>query len=141
MSDAGELLRRPEVAVGAVVVDNEELLLVRRSRAPGAGTWSVPGGRVEGGEALAEAVVRELVEETGQEGACGGLVGWSELLDGPPHMVILDFHVHLLERSPLQAGDDAAEARWVPLGEVAEMVLAPGLAELLHDQGIIATIT
>ncbi len=132
---------RPTVAVGAVVVDAEELLLVRRARPPAAGTWSVPGGRVEAGETLAEAVVRELAEETGLEGACGELVGWTELLDDEHHAVVLDFWVHLMERTPLAAGDDAAEARWVPLGDVAEMRLAPGLAEFLHDHHVIATIT
>ena len=132
---------RPSVAVGAVVVDNDDLLLVRRALPPAAGTWSVPGGRVEAGETLAEAVVRELEEETGQEGACGELVGWTELLDEDHHAVVLDFRVHLLERRPLHAGDDAADARWVPLGDVAEMHLAPGLAEFLHDHDVIATIT
>ncbi len=128
------------MAVGAIVVDAEDLLLVRRTRPPAAGTWAVPGGRVEAGETLAEAVVRELDEETGLEGACGALVGWSEILEEGRHTVILDFRVHLMDRSPLRAGDDAAEARWVPLGDVAEMRLAPGLAEFLHDHGVIATI-
>ncbi|MGI8936648.1 MAG: NUDIX hydrolase [Iamia sp.] len=131
---------RPEVAVGAIVADAEELLLVRRAQPPAAGTWAVPGGRVEGGETLAEAVVRELDEETGLEGACGALVGWSEILDEGRHAVILDFRVHIMARTPLRAGDDAAEARWVPLGDVAELRLAPGLAELLHDHGVIDTI-
>lgn len=131
---------RPAVAVGAVVVDNEQLLLVRRARPPAAGTWAVPGGHVEQGETLAEAVVRELAEETGLEGACGELVGWTELVDDTHHTIVLDFWVHLLERTDLRAGDDASEARWVALGEVAELRLAPGLAELLHDHGVIATI-
>ena len=59
---------RPEVAVGAIAVDAERLLLVRRGHGPAAGLWSVPGGRVEPGEMLVEAVVRELAEETGLEG-------------------------------------------------------------------------
>ncbi len=130
----------PVVAVGAIVVDALDLLLVRRARAPAAGTWSVPGGRVEPGETLAEAVVRELAEETGLEGACGELVGWTELLDEEHHAVILDFKVYLLERAALRAGDDAAEARWVPVGDVAALHLAPGLAEFLHDHGVIPTI-
>ena len=101
----------------------------------------MPGGRVERGETVVEAVVRELAEETGLEGACGELVGWSEVLEGEHHTVVLDFAVHLLERAEPRAGDDAAEARWVPLGDVAEMDLAPGLAELLGDHGVIPTIT
>jgi ADP-ribose pyrophosphatase YjhB (NUDIX family) len=55
----------PDLCVGAVVVLDGALLLVQRAFAPGAGEWSVPGGRVELGETLVEAVVRELAEETG----------------------------------------------------------------------------
>ena len=65
----------PQVCVGAVVVDADRLLMIRRGHGPAAGRWSVPGGRVQAGELLAEAVVRELGEETGVEGVCGELVG------------------------------------------------------------------
>src|SRR5687768_4250278 len=109
----------PEVCVGAIAVDDEHLLLVRRGRGPAAGEWSVPGGRVEAGETLAEAVVRELLEETGVEGVCGPLVGWVERMGDDHHYVILDFAVTVLERSEPVAGDDAAEAAWVPLAQVA----------------------
>ena len=130
----------PEVCVGAVVVDEEELLLIRRGRGPAQGEWSIPGGRVEPGELLAEAVVRELLEETGLEGICEDLVGWAERIGPDFHYVILDFRVTLLERRPPVAGDDAAEAAWVPLSDVAELRLAEGLAEFLHDHGILGTI-
>lgn len=133
--------RPPAVCVGVVVVDADDLLLVRRGHNPAAGTWSVPGGRVEAGETLAEAVVRELAEETGLEGVCGELLGWSELVDEEDPVVILDFHATLLERAEPVAGDDATEARWVALGDVASYDLAPGLAEFLHDHGVIPTIT
>lgn len=131
---------RPEVAVGAIVVDDDDLLLVRRARPPAAGTWSIPGGRVERGETLAEAVMRELLEETGLEGACGELVGWSELIDDDHHLVILDFRVDLLERDQPIAGGDAADVRWVPVVDVAKLQLAPGLASMLGDHDVIPTI-
>jgi len=139
----------PHVAVSAVLVDDDRLLLVRRGHGPAAGTWAVPGGRVEEGEMLAEAVVRELREETALEGVCGRLIGVLELLadpdppehEGPEHFVILCHEVSLLESAEPEAGDDAAEARWVDLGDVAELRLAPGLAEFLHDHAIIETIT
>jgi 8-oxo-dGTP diphosphatase len=133
---------RPVVAVGAVVVDHDRILLVRRGRGPAAGDWSVPGGRVEAGESLAEAVTRELREETGLEGVCGPLVGWVERVHEDEHFVILDFEVTLVgaDDQPI-AGDDAAEAAWVDLHEVGERRLVPGLAEFLADHGIIATFT
>lgn len=134
----------PFVAVGAVVVDDERLLLVRRANPPHAGSWSLPGGRLEDGETVAEAVTRELREETGLEGGCGRLIGWAELLPEDTegvHLVVLDFEVTLFESGEPVAGSDAADARWVYLGDVAELPLSPGLAEFLHDHGIIETIT
>lgn len=133
--------RRPQPCVGAVVVDDERLLLVRRGHGPAAGSWSLPGGRVEPGETLAQAVLRELAEETGLEGVCGGLVGWAEIIGDDGHFVILDFAVTLLETGTPVAASDAAEAAWVPLDEVARLELAAGLDHFLHDHGIIATIT
>ena len=132
--------RAPDVVVGAVVLEDDHLLLVKRANPPAAGSWSVPGGRVEWGETLAEAVVRELAEETGLEGACGELVGWAQLISRRHHAVVFDFRVHLMEMGDPVAGDDAADARWVPLEDVGDWPLAPGLAEFLHDHGIIATI-
>ena len=132
---------RPQVCVGAVTVDEGRLLLIRRGHGPAAGEWSVPGGRVEFGETLAEAVVRELLEETGLEGVCGELVGWVERIDPEHHHVILDFHAEVLDPVPVAAGDDAVEARWVPLEDVAELSLVPGLAEFLADNGVIELFT
>jgi 8-oxo-dGTP diphosphatase len=134
-------VNRPQVCVGAIAVDADRLLLVRRGHGPAAGTWSIPGGRVEPGELLAEAVVRELLEETGVEGVCGELVGWAERFTEVDHYVILDFRVAVLEDTNPVAGDDAAEARWVPVVDVAELDLADGLAEFLHEHGLIPTIT
>lgn len=132
---------RPQVCVGAVSVYDGQLLLIRRGHGPAAGSWSVPGGRVEPGELVAEAVVRELGEETGLEGVCGGLVGWTEHIDDDGHFVILDFEVTVLDPGTVLAGDDAAEARWVDLGDVCDLDLVDGLAEFLHEHGILATIT
>jgi 8-oxo-dGTP diphosphatase len=130
----------PELCVGAVAVHDGRLLLVRRGREPSAGRWSVPGGRVEAGELLAEAVARELREETGLDGVCGPLVGWVERFHDDRHFVILDFEVTVLDDRGAVAGDDAAEVRWVPLPDVAEHDLVDGLAEFLHEHGVIGTI-
>ena len=134
-------MMQPEICVGAIAVDSESLLMIRRGHGPGAGEWSIPGGRVERGETLAEAVVRELVEETGLEGVCDDLVGWVERVDDNYHFVILDFRVTILDARDPEAGADAAEAAWVDLGEVAELRLVDGLAEFLHEHGILTVIT
>jgi len=131
----------PQLCVGAIAVDADRLLMIRRGHGPAAGQWSVPGGRVAPGELLAEAVVRELWEETAVEGVCGELVGWAERFDDDEHYVILDFRVAVLEATTPTAGDDAAEASWVPLSDVAELNLVDGLAEFLHEHGILRTIT
>ncbi len=137
----------PELCVSALVVRDDELLLVRRGRGRAAGTWALPGGRVQEGELLAEAVVRELAEETALEGVCGELVGYTELLGETAspagergHAVVLTFRVHLLGPGAPAAGDDAAEAAWVALGEVTERPLAAGVGELLTDHGIVSAI-
>jgi 8-oxo-dGTP diphosphatase len=130
----------PEVCVGAIALDDDRLLLIRRGRGPAAGEWSIPGGRVEPGETLAEAVVRELAEETGVEGICEQLVGWVERIGDERHFVILDFAVTVLEATTPVAGSDAAEAAWVDLNEVASYRLVEGLADFLHEHGILATI-
>jgi 8-oxo-dGTP diphosphatase len=130
----------PQVCVGAIAVDAGDLLLIRRGTEPGAGRWTVPGGRVEVGETLAEAVVRELAEETGIEGVCDTLVGWVERVGDDYHHVILDFRVTLLERQEPVPGDDAVEAAWVSLHDVAELDLVDGLAEFLHEHGILEVI-
>lgn len=96
---------------------------------------------MEAGETLAEAVVRELAEETGVEGVCGELIDWVELIGPDHHYVIFDFAVEVLAPAETpRAGDDAAEAAWVPLGEVADLALVDGLAELLHAHHVLDVI-
>ena len=130
----------PQVAVGAVVIDDDALLLIRRGREPGRGRWSIPGGRVERGETLAHAVVREVLEETGVDCVVGELIGWVERISDSHHYVILDFAAVPMSTGDPVAGDDALEARWVPLHEVDQLPLVEGLAEFLAEQGIIETL-
>jgi 8-oxo-dGTP diphosphatase len=129
---------RPEVCVGAVVVRRGELLLVRRGRGAAIGAWSIPGGRVERGETLAEAVERELAEETGLAGTCGRFLGWVERISADYHFVILDFEVTVGDDVPAVAADDAAEVLWLELRDVAALAdLVPGLLEFLQEHGVV----
>jgi 8-oxo-dGTP diphosphatase len=132
---------RPELCVGAVILFDGDLLVVRRGRPPAAGQWSLPGGRVEPGELLVEAVVREVREETGLEGVAGPLIGWVERFLDDRHFVILDFEVTVLDQGSPVAGDDADEVAWVPLADLADVDLVDGLLDFLHEHGIAATFT
>ena len=131
---------RPELCVGAVAVDEDQLLLIRRGHGPAQGLWSVPGGRVEAGETLAEAVVRELLEETGLEGVCESLVGWAERIEADFHYVILDFWVTIVSEDPV-AGTTPPKRRGCRSIKLPELSLTEGLAEFLHDHGLIAAFS
>jgi ADP-ribose pyrophosphatase YjhB (NUDIX family) len=121
MEKSGNAPVAPRVAVGAVVVDRNgggpRVLLVKRARPPLAGRWSLPGGSVEPGERLADAVAREVLEETGLTVEVGPLVEVVEILEPPYHYVILDYACDVLSGA-VHAGDDAAEAAFVPVGEL-----------------------
>jgi 8-oxo-dGTP diphosphatase len=132
---------RPEVCVGAVVLDDDRLLLIRRGHGPAAGNWSLPGGRVEFGETMAEALVREVREETGLEVALGDYIGHVEIFGDDEHYVVHDFFATAFDTEGVVAGDDAAEAAWVELHAVPELPLSAGLAEFLADNRIIELLT
>jgi 8-oxo-dGTP diphosphatase len=129
----------PEVAVGAVCVRDGRLLLIRRGRGPGAGSWSLPGGRVAPGEPLAAAVARELREETGLHGRVGPLCGIAERIGGAWHYVILDYWVEVTG-GRLTAGDDATAAMWASLDDLAGLECVAGLRAWLAEHGVLARL-
>lgn len=120
--------------VGALIRDDAgRLLLVRRGRAPSAGTWSLPGGRVEPGETTYAAVVREVLEETALVVVPERVVGEVERpgLDGTTYGIV-DVYCRWVG-GRLRAGDDAAEARFVSYAALRELELSPGLFDTLRE--------
>lgn len=114
---------------GAVVRDDlGRILLVQRGRAPSAGLWSLPGGRIEPGETAVDAAAREVREETGLEVAVGPLLLSAELAGG---YRVQDFAATVVG-GELRAGDDASDARWVTEEELARLPLTPGLLDELR---------
>ena len=115
---------RPGIGAGAVVWRGEEVLLIRRGKAPRLGQWSIPGGHVEWGETAAEAAVREVLEETGCAVEIACLCDVVDWIDGGHHMILIDFTARWLAGEPAP-GDDAAEARFVPFEEIGAFGLWP----------------
>ena len=119
---------RPFVSVGAVIVRNEEILLVKRGSEPGENKWSIPGGVVKLGEKIRATVAREVKEETNLDIEVHSLLDVVDNLIPDEeglwrfHFVILDF-LTCLKGGCLSAKSDVLEARWVPLGEVEKYEL------------------
>ncbi len=129
----------PVPAVAAFVCKHNRVLLIRRGRPPAAGEWALPGGRVHAGETMAEALQRELREETGllveisgaamyafdsiHRDADGGLIF---------HYVIIDFPARVVG-GELRAGDDALQAAWFTAAELDGIVLNKRTADFLRD--------
>lgn len=135
---------RPTPAVGIVCIRGEEVLLIRRGTPPKQGEWSIPGGRVEPGEPVKHAALRELMEETSVEAELVGLIDVVDAIFNnragdliTRHYVLIDFVARWRSGTP-KAGDDAAEARFFHQSELGSLelwdetrrIIAAGFAQL-----------
>ena len=131
------MTRPVQVAVGGIAVRDGRILLIERANEPGRGCWSIPGGRVEFGETMHDAVVREMAEETGLAVTVGALAGLAETITDGFHAVIIDYYVEIIGDPTPTAGDDASDAAWIALEKVSELDLVDGLAGFLADCGVV----
>jgi ADP-ribose pyrophosphatase len=135
MSRSDEVL--PQVAVGAVVIRDNSVLLIRRANPPMAGLWSIPGGRVKPGETLQQAAERELLEETGIQAQASEPIHCFDLIETAPdgglrfHYVIIDVLADYVA-GELRAGDDALEAAWVARDKLADLAVNRTTREFLQ---------
>ena len=124
--------------VGAVVTDGQgRLLVIQRGHDPGAGLWSIPGGRIEPGETDAQALVRELLEETNMQVKVGELIGHVQRPGLGGAVIDIRDYAATVTGGTLRAGDDAADARWVTAAELGRLEVTEGLIEALTDWGVL----
>jgi ADP-ribose pyrophosphatase YjhB (NUDIX family) len=121
----------PVVGVGAIVFDAEgRVLVIQRGKPPSEGLWSVPGGKLEPHETLAQAVARETREETGLDVEVGALACVLERFAADYHFVLLDYHARVVGGT-LAAASDARAARFVTLAELAALPVTEGLVDVV----------
>jgi ADP-ribose pyrophosphatase YjhB (NUDIX family) len=128
--------QRPYLAVSAAILRDGKVLIVRRARKPALGVYTLPGGVVEAGETLEDAVRREVREETALDIEPVALAGHREVIirDAQArterHFVILCFASRWLSGEP-QLNDELDEARWIDPQELAGLKTTEGLAEIV----------
>jgi 8-oxo-dGTP diphosphatase len=136
VADARSYPQRPFLAVSAAIIRDGKFLVVRRARPPANGLYSLPGGVVELGERLSEAVVREVAEETRMSIEPVALAGFRETVvrDADDrverHFVILCFAARWRGGEP-DLNEELSEARWIEPSELAGLPTTPGLAEIV----------
>jgi ADP-ribose pyrophosphatase YjhB (NUDIX family) len=134
---------RPYLAVSAAIIRDGRVLIVRRARPPAYGVFTLPGGGVEAGETVREAVIREVLEETALAIEPLGLAGYREAIardaDGrvERHFVILPFAARWLS-GEVALNEELAEARWLVPAELDGLKTTEGLAEVVRAAYAIA---
>lgn len=127
--------QRPQLAVSAAIFRDGKVLLVRRARSPGKGFHSLPGGRVEFGETLIEALHREVREETALKIEISGLAGWREVLPthtGRGHYVVMSFAARWIAGEPV-LNDELDAFSWVPPALPCGLRLTDGLQDIIDS--------
>jgi 8-oxo-dGTP diphosphatase len=136
--DARAYPDRPYLAVSAAIIRDGHVLIVQRARSPALGIWTLPGGVVESGETLAEALKREVMEETGLTIEPVALAGFREVVarDGDTrvarHFVIMCFASRWIEGEP-RLNEELSEARWLRPSELGGLKTTEGLAAIVAE--------
>jgi 8-oxo-dGTP diphosphatase len=126
----------PLAAVSGAIFQGDRILLVRRGKAPSQGLWSLPGGHIEAGEPAADALRRELQEETGVEARLGGLADAVDVIRRDDaglvifHRVIIVFYGLWINGEP-EAASDVTAAEWRHPSEIAGLSTTPGLQDVV----------
>jgi 8-oxo-dGTP diphosphatase len=125
----------PQLAVSAAIFRDDKILLVRRARSPAKGFYSLPGGRVEFGEALQVALHREVDEETALKIEIVGLAGWREVLPeaaGSGHYLIMSFAARWVAGEPV-LNDELDDFKWLAPDGLGDLTLTPGLQPVIQS--------
>ena len=132
----------PIVGIGAVIVKDNKVLLIKRAGEPGRGLWSIPGGLVELGEKIKDAVRREVKEETGLEVKVNEIADVTEIITRDEegkvkyHFVIVDFFAEPL-KGELKPSSDALEAKWVEFEDLRKYHLTETVEKLFKKLGFL----
>ena len=124
----------PQLAVSAAIFRDRQVLLVRRARSPAKGFYSLPGGRVEFGESLHAALLREVDEETGLRIEIAGLAGWREVLPGDAgggHYLIMSFAARWIANEPV-LNEELDDFKWFAPDAFGDLKLTGGLTEVIE---------
>lgn len=128
----------PQLAVSAAIFRDGKILLVRRARSPGKGFYSLPGGRVEFGEALHTALTREIDEETALRVEIVGLAAWREVLPGTGggggHYLIMSFAARWSAGEP-RLNDELDDFKWLAPDALGGLKVTDGLGDVIAAAG------